>query len=97
MQRERPPFLTWLALSWQATPATVRRQLRRREQYLNTEIAREKQTLESMLKEVGHRYHEAVWMITLMIEKFEVELRWVRQVAREMQHRGRAKHPEYAE
>ncbi|HEY6253941.1 MAG TPA: PadR family transcriptional regulator, partial [Candidatus Angelobacter sp.] len=29
-QRERPPFLTWLALSWQARPGIVRQQLRRR-------------------------------------------------------------------
>lgn len=97
IQRERPAFLTWLSLSWQATPQTVRRQLRRREVYLRSEIAREKETLESVLKEVGHRYHEAVWMIELMIQQFEVELRWVRRVAREMKRRGRAKHPEYAE
>ncbi|HYL61415.1 MAG TPA: PadR family transcriptional regulator [Candidatus Methylomirabilis sp.] len=96
-QRERPTFLTWLALSWQATPDTVGQQLRRREEYLRSEMAREKETLESVLKEVGHRYHEAVWMIGLMIEKFEVEVRWVKRVSREIKHRGRAKHPEYAE
>jgi DNA-binding PadR family transcriptional regulator len=95
-QRERPTFLTWLALSWQATPRTVQQQLRRREEHLIREIARENETLDSVLSEVGHEYHEAVWMITLMIEQFEVELRWVRRVAREMKHRGRAKHPDYA-
>lgn len=96
-QRERPPFLTWLALSWQAAPQTVRTQLRHREEYLQREIARERETLASVLKEVGHRYHEAVWMIELMIEKFEIELRWVRRVSREMKHRSKARHPEYAE
>lgn len=96
-QRERPPFLTWLALSWQAAPQTVRTQLRHREEYLQREIARERETLASVLKEVGHRYHEAVWMIELMIEKFETELRWVRRVSREMKHRSKARHPEYAE
>lgn len=95
-QSERPAFLTWLALSWQATPATAREQLRRREEYLKREISREKETLEAVLQEVGHRYHEAVWMITLMLEKFAAELRWVRRVAREMGQRGRAKHPDYA-
>ena len=95
-QRDRPEFLIWLGLSWQATPQTVREQLRRREKYLLREIAREKETLDSVLKEVGHRYHEAVWMLQLMIEKFEMELRWVRRVARELKHRGRAKHPDYA-
>lgn len=95
-QRDRPPFLTWLAMSWQAGPHTVQEQLSRREEYLKREIAREKETLDSVLKEVGHRYHEAVWMLTLMIEEFEVEWRWVRRVAREMKRRGKAKHPDYA-
>lgn len=96
-KRERPAFLTWLALSWLGPPRTVREQLRRREEYLKREIARGKETLESVLKEVGHRYHEAVWMIELRIEKFEVELRWVKRVEREMKQRRKAKHPEYAE
>jgi DNA-binding PadR family transcriptional regulator len=95
-QRDRPAFLTWMALSWQARPRAVREQLRRRSEFLEREIAREKATLDSVLSEVGHRYHEAVWMIELMIEKFEVELRWAKRVAREMKRRGRAKHPEYA-
>jgi DNA-binding PadR family transcriptional regulator len=96
-QRDRPAFLTWLALSWQARPAIVRLQLQRRAEFLKREIARERETLDSVLKEVGHQYHEAVWMIALMIEKFGVELRWVRRVEHEMKRRRKAKHPEYAE
>ena len=95
-QRDRPAFLTWLALSWQASPDVLREQLRRREEFLQKEIAREKETLDSVLQEVGHRYHEAVWMLELMIEKFQTELRWVHRVAREMRQRARAKHPDYA-
>lgn len=95
-QRDRPEFLIWLGLSWQASPETVREQLARREEFLKREIARERETLESVLKEVGHPYHEAVWMISLMIQKFEVELRWVRRLARDVRRRGKAKHPEYA-
>jgi len=95
-QLDRPAFLTWLALSWQATPETVREQLQRRQLFLEQEIAREKATRDSVLREVGHKYHEAMWMLTLMIEKLETELRWVRQVAREMKRRGKAKHPDYA-
>ncbi len=94
--RDRPEFLTWMALSWQARPAAVRLQLQRREEFLNREILRTEEILESVLKEVGHRYHEAVWMLELMMEKFEVELRWVKRVAREMRRRGKARHPEYA-
>jgi DNA-binding PadR family transcriptional regulator len=33
-QRERPPFLTWVALSWQARPGVFARQVRRREKFL---------------------------------------------------------------
>ena len=94
-QRERPPFLTWLALSWQARPEVVRLQLRRREEFLERELAREMETLESILEEVGHPYHEAVWMVSLMIGQFETERKWLKRVQREMKRRGRAKNPEY--
>ncbi|MGC2832350.1 MAG: PadR family transcriptional regulator [Candidatus Acidiferrum sp.] len=96
-QRERPPFLTWLALSWQARPGVFLEQLQRRQKFLNQELAREKETLRSILQEVGHPYHEAVWMVSLMIEQFGTELHWLKRVAREVKKRGRAKHPEYAE
>jgi len=95
-QRERPPFLTWLALSWQERANVMRLQLRRREEFLERELAREKETLESILKEVGHPYHEAVWMVSLMIEQFETERKWLKRVQREMKRRGRAKNPEYS-
>ncbi len=95
-QRERPPFLTWLALSWQARPGVLLEQLQRRQKFLNQELAREKETLRSILQEVGHPYHEAVWMVSLMIEQFRTELHWLKRVAREVKKRGRAKHPEYA-
>jgi DNA-binding PadR family transcriptional regulator len=95
-QRDRPPFLTWVALSWQARPGVVKRQIERRREFLEKEVAKEKEVLRSILVEVGHPYHEAVWMVSLMIEQFQTELRWLKQVAREMKKRGRAKHPDYA-
>lgn len=91
--RERPPFLTWMALSWQASPATVHKQLRRREQFLGTELAREQETLSAVEKEVGHGFHEAVWMIKLVIEQFHAELSWLRQVAAEIPQRAPAANP----
>ncbi len=96
MQRDRPPFLTWVALSWLARPGVFQEQIRRRQEFLESEVAREKETLRSVLEEVGHPYHEAVWMVSLMIEQFKTELRWLKRVAREMKKRGRAKHPDYA-
>jgi len=94
--RERPAFLTWMALSWQARRGVFARQLRRRREFLLRELAREKETLASVLQEVGHAHHEAVWMITLMIAGFETELKWIAKVEKEMKLRGKAKHPEYA-
>jgi DNA-binding PadR family transcriptional regulator len=96
MQRERPPFLTWVALSWQARPGTFEKQVQRREEFLKQELAREEETLKSVLEEVGHPYHEAVWMIKLMIEQFRTELRWLKKLAQELPKRERAKRPSYA-
>ena len=95
-QRERPAFLTWMALSWQAKPSVMQKQIERRRKFLEEQVAREKETLQSVIEEVGHENHEAVWMITLMICQFEAELEWLAKVTRELPLRGRAKNPEYA-
>lgn len=95
-QRERPAFLTWMALSWQARRGIFAKQLERRREFLKGEIKREKETIQSILKEVGHPYHEAVWMVSLMVAQMETELRWLDKIEREMGKRGKARHPEYA-
>ncbi len=95
-QRERPPFLTWLALSWQARPGVFQQQLRRRQDFLEKELAREEATLKAIRQEVGHRFHEAVWMIRLAIEQLRTELRWARNLSREVYRRAPARHPVYA-
>jgi len=95
-QRERPPFLTWIALSWQARPGVFRKQIQRRQKFLEHELAREKEILRSVLREVGHPYHEAVWMVGFVIEQFKLELRWLRRLARELPRRAAAQHPDYA-
>jgi len=95
-QRDRPTFLTWVALSWQARPGIFKKQVARRAEFLQREIAREKETLDSILAEVGHPHHEAVWMVTLIIEQFQTELKWLRKIERELPRRGSAKNPDYA-
>jgi len=95
-QRERPPFLTWIALSWQARPGVFARQLRRRREFLEQELAREEAVLRSIREEVGHRFHEAVWMVSLVIEQFRTELRWLRKLSREVHRRAPARHAAYA-
>ena len=94
-QRERPVFLTWMALSWQARAGVVKQQIERRRTFLERELEREEETLKSVLSEVGHHHHEAVWMLTLIIEQFKTELRWLDKVDRELPKRGRARKPEY--
>jgi DNA-binding PadR family transcriptional regulator len=94
-QRDRPPFLTWLALSWQARPGVFQSQLERRRSFLEKEAQREKETLRSILEEVGHPHHEAVWMVSLMIEQFTVELRWLKKIERELKLRAPANRPDY--
>ena len=95
-QRERPAFLTWVALSWQARPGVFEKQIERRREFLEKEVLREKEVLASILEEVGHPYHEAVWMVGFMIEQFQVELEWLQKVVRELPKRGRAQRPDYA-
>ena len=96
-QRDRPAFSTWIALSWLARPGVFQKQIRRRRKFVRQELAREKETLASILEEVGHPHHEAVWMVTLMIEQFRTELKWLRKLERELPHRAPAKHPSYFE
>lgn len=95
-QRERPPFLTWIALSWLARPDVFERQIQRRREFLQRELEREKATLKSILEEVGHPYHEAVWMVIFMMQQFKLELRWLRRLERESPQRAPAKNPTYA-
>jgi DNA-binding PadR family transcriptional regulator len=96
-RRERPPFLTWLALSWQARAGVMERQIQRRRAFLSKELVRERKTLRSIYDEVGHRYHEAVWMVSLTIAQFRTELRWLERFERELPRRAKARHPAYAE
>lgn len=96
-QRDRPPFLTWIALSWQAGPGIFERQLKRRREFLDQEIAKEVETLRAVRREVGHSFHEAVWMVSLTIQQFKTELRWLRKLEREVQLRAPAQHPAYTD
>jgi len=91
MQSERPPFLTWIALSWLARPGVFETQIQRRRDFLNSELAREEDVLRSVLREVGHHYHEAVWMLKLTIRKVQIELEWLDDVERELPHRAQAR------
>ncbi|HEY2848024.1 MAG TPA: PadR family transcriptional regulator [Pyrinomonadaceae bacterium] len=80
--RAYQPFQIWLALSWLARGDTFRVQLEERKKVVLARIAEERATLDDVIKEVGHRLHEAVWMLELFIEQAEVEVRWINKVLR---------------
>lgn len=92
-QRDRPAFLTWMAVSWLARPGVFRAQLRKRRKFLLKELRRERATLMSIFTEVGHRFHEAVWMVSLMMDQLKTEIRWNRQMEQDLRRRARALHP----
>ena len=85
------PFLIWLALSWQARPRAFRKQLSERKKILEARLADERATLKDVLDEVGHPYHEAVWMLQLVIEQTENERRWVNRLLKEAEKRAPAR------
>jgi DNA-binding PadR family transcriptional regulator len=91
LQRDRPAFLTWIALSWQARRGVFLRQLARRKAFLEKELAREEATVIVVRAEVGHRYHEAVWMLGLTIQQIRTELRWLDRIAEEIHLRAPAR------
>ena len=90
-QKVHQPFLIWLALSWQARSKTFRKQLDRRRKLLEGRLTDAKATLDDVLGEVGHPYHEAVWMLQLLIEQTQTELRWVERILRDAHKRAPAR------
>lgn len=92
---DRPAFLTWMALSWQARPGLFLKQIARRREFLEREMKRSQETLREIQKEVGHRFHEAVWMVSLRIDQIRSELRWLRKLSREFPRRAPARNPQY--
>ena len=91
LKRVHQPFLIWLALSWQARPRTFRKQLTSRQKLLEERLKEERATLADVLTEVGHPYHEAVWMLQLTIEQLELELRWIQRILAEADKRAPAR------
>jgi DNA-binding PadR family transcriptional regulator len=94
-QNERPAFLTWLALSWQCRPGVFLKQIVRRRKFLERELSRKKEIRAAVGKEVGHQFHEAVWMLSLNMDQLGTELRWLRKVSREFPKRSAARNPDY--
>jgi DNA-binding PadR family transcriptional regulator len=85
------PFLIWLALSWKARGKTFEKQLKGRRKLLDERVVEARKTLEDVLAEVGHPNHEAVWMLELMIDQMELEIRWVDKILSDAGGRAQAR------
>lgn len=77
VQRPPPPFLTWLSLSHNAAPADRLRLIRRRREFLEGELERERATLGGILADTGPMVAMAAQMVRLVIAQWEVEVRWL--------------------
>jgi DNA-binding PadR family transcriptional regulator len=80
MQRPPPPFLTWLALSAFAEPPARLRLIRRRREFLEEELARERATLGAILADTGPTVPAAALIVRLVIRQWEVEVEWLTEV-----------------
>jgi DNA-binding PadR family transcriptional regulator len=79
-QRPPPPFLTWLALSEFAQAEDRLRVIRRRREFLEAEVARERQTLAAIHADTGPMVPAAALMVRLVISQWEVEIDWLAEV-----------------
>ncbi len=78
-QSPRPVFLAWIALAHDLAPELLRRQVRRRTDFIERELAREKNMRRLSLKE-GRTQSQAIdWVMGLNIDQLESELRWLRK------------------
>ena len=84
VQRPPPPFLTWLAMAWQARPGVLERMLQTRREFVEKELARERQTLEAIRAEPGGPHTAALLMVEFAIRQFELELIWLGEVGQRM-------------
>lgn len=96
-ERVFQPFITWLALSWQARGDTFPNQLKSRHQLLSTRLKDERETLNNVQKEVGHDHHEAVWILELKIDQTRLEIRWLEKILKNAEKRVAAYNPVFPE
>lgn len=75
--RDRPLFLTWLALCWTLPAASVAAGIDARAAYLVTQRERERQTLDSIQHDVTRTSVYPMAMVDLAIRQFDVELAWL--------------------
>lgn len=85
-QRPVPPFLTWMALAQYARPGAFVTQVERRRRFLETQLARERQTLSYFEGHEGFEFDAARSMVELTVAHFEAELEWLKRVRHRFAH-----------
>jgi DNA-binding PadR family transcriptional regulator len=83
MQRSTPEFVTWVALSSPADKQLFRKQIRRREKFLEAQIARENCKIQAMRKKRADCFLEADWVARLTAAQLRTELRWLHELCRQ--------------
>ncbi len=83
-QRQPPPFLTWMALSSHLSRRETLKVIKARQVFLNSELKREQETLKAVLADSGPMTTAARLMLTLTLELFAAELRWLGTVEKEL-------------
>ncbi|MCB0411031.1 MAG: PadR family transcriptional regulator [Bdellovibrionales bacterium] len=87
-QRERPPFLTWMALSAHLPKTTIKKLFEARRSYLKSELSRESATLDSFKGKAGAMVIAGKLMVELTVRMFEVELDWLNSAQEKMIQRN---------
>lgn len=86
-QRPPPPFQTWMALSTHLPKPTLRKLFRRRREYLQQQLERERKTLKSFEHECGPMTVAGRLMVDLCVQMFETELKWIKRAELDMLNR----------
>ncbi len=83
-QRPPNPFITWLALSLHARPATVRKQIQRRKAYVEAQLEKERETLIAVRADTGPTIPIGELVVSYGISAFELELEWLNKVEKKL-------------
>jgi len=83
MQRSTPEFVTWVALSSLAHKQLFRKQVRRRQKFLETQIARENCKIQVMRSKRADCFLEADWVARFTVAQLRTELRWLHELCRQ--------------
>ena len=86
LKRDRPPFLTWLALSSHADRKDRKGVIQKRREFLRQEMLREEATLKEIknMADEGNMLPEAELMVSLTIAQFQTELDWLDKVEKKL-------------